>query len=159
MLCVVSEAGENLWAIQRFKRATTSSNPKPIIKLYWSNKQFASLPPDGAKVSDEQVYLIVKLTSHAECYKRWPEVFKKAEDIKDARQPHDPAPLALAFGLPFYFVYKDYYVSCGKNHQKPLESTRLGQRQQKYSKGHTTSLLIPSSPPLMREVERNVLWS
>ncbi|KAJ5087469.1 hypothetical protein N7456_011085 [Penicillium angulare] len=46
----------------------------------------------------------------------FPKVFDTNGDIRADRTPMDPAPLALAHGLPFFFMYRGYYVLCGNRH-------------------------------------------
>ncbi|KAJ6023898.1 hypothetical protein N7540_004695 [Penicillium herquei] len=109
--------------------------------------QSLSPQPFHTVTIDFIVYLIVKTVSQTERGNHWPDVFTKAGDIKVGRDPQDPAPLAQAFGLPFFFVYKDYYVLCRKAHKMATESIKSGPKRPTSSEVPTISPWDPSLPP------------
>ncbi|CAI7587464.1 unnamed protein product [Penicillium glandicola] len=74
------------------------------------------LPPSNNRLSDELVYLVVKFTGAHERARRYPYDFDKLGDIKPQRVSSGPAPIVWAHGLPFFPVYKGYYILCGREH-------------------------------------------
>ena len=73
-------------------------------------------PPPNTRLSDELVYLAVK---HMKCTlrgQRYPYDFDKKGDIDADRVPSGPPPIIWAHGLPFFPVYKGYYILCGRTH-------------------------------------------
>ncbi|CAI7603743.1 unnamed protein product [Penicillium bialowiezense] len=73
-------------------------------------------PPPNTRLSDEWVYLAIK---HMKCVlrgQRYPYDFDKKGCIDPDRVPSGPAPIIWAHGLPFFPIYKGYYILCGRDH-------------------------------------------
>jgi hypothetical protein len=73
-------------------------------------------PPPNTRLSDELVYLAEKHMKNTLRGQRYPYDFDKRGDIDPDRVPSGPAPIIWAHGLPFFPVYKGYYVLCGRDH-------------------------------------------
>ena len=73
-------------------------------------------PPPNTRLSDELVYLATKHMNSTLRGQRYPYDFDKRGDIDPVRVPSGPAPIIWAHGLPFFPVYKGYYILCGRDH-------------------------------------------
>jgi hypothetical protein len=73
-------------------------------------------PPTNTRLSDELVYLATKHMNSGLRGQRYPYDFDKKGDIDPDRVPSGPAPIIWAHGLPFFPVYKGYYILCGRDH-------------------------------------------
>ncbi|KAI2688818.1 hypothetical protein CBS147326_9479 [Penicillium roqueforti] len=76
------------------------------------------LPPINNRLSDELVYLVSKFTNALELSRRYPYDFDKMGHIKPERVSSGPSPIIWAHGLPFFPIYKGYYILCGREHAK-----------------------------------------
>ncbi|KAJ5715797.1 uncharacterized protein N7483_012978 [Penicillium malachiteum] len=114
--CARLALGEDHGCCQACQILRHRGDPNLVANLDWASDKFVTLPPDNARLTDEQVYQIVKSVPQHERFAKWPVAFNKVGDIKVAREPTDPAPLANAFGLPLFFIYKDYYILCREAH-------------------------------------------
>ena len=79
------------------------------------------LPPINNRLSDELVYLVTKFTKAHELARRYPYDFDKMGHIKPERVSSGPAPIIWAHGLPFFPVFKGYYILCGREHAKCID--------------------------------------
>jgi hypothetical protein len=73
-------------------------------------------PPPNTRLSDELVYLATKHMNNTLRGQRYSYDFDKKGDIAPDRMPSGPAPIVWAHGLPFFPVYKGYYILCGRDH-------------------------------------------
>ncbi|KAJ6187163.1 hypothetical protein N7519_002071 [Penicillium mononematosum] len=73
-------------------------------------------PPGNNRLSDELVYLMTKFMNARDLGRRYPYDFDKMGNINPQRVPSGPAPIIWAHGLPFFPVYKGYYILCGRAH-------------------------------------------
>ncbi|KAJ5842617.1 uncharacterized protein N7525_000358 [Penicillium rubens] len=73
-------------------------------------------PPGNNRLSDELVYLVTKFMNARDLGRRYPYDFDKMGNINPQRVPSGPAPIIWAHGLPFFPVYKGYYILCGRAH-------------------------------------------
>ncbi|KAJ5765423.1 hypothetical protein N7520_004982 [Penicillium odoratum] len=71
-------------------------------------------PPPFVRLSDELVYLATKFLSSTERGRNYPYDFLPGGDIDPDRVPSGVGPLDWAHGLPFFPVYKGYYILCGR---------------------------------------------
>ncbi|KAJ5641713.1 hypothetical protein N7490_005713 [Penicillium lividum] len=70
-------------------------------------------PPPFVRLSDELVYLATKFLSSTERGRNYPYDFLPGGDIDPKRVPSGVGPLDWAHGLPFFPIYKGYYILCG----------------------------------------------
>lgn len=75
-------------------------------------------PPANTRLSDELVYLATKFLKTTNRSENYPYDFDHKGDINPTRIPSGPAPIIWAHGLPFFPVYKGYYILCGRAHGK-----------------------------------------
>ncbi|KAJ5834496.1 hypothetical protein N7447_000522 [Penicillium robsamsonii] len=75
-----------------------------------------TLPPSNNRLSDELVYLVTKLVPPRERGRQYPYDFDSMGNINPHRVSSGPAPIIWAHGLPFFPVYKGYYILCGREH-------------------------------------------
>ncbi|KAJ5156221.1 hypothetical protein N7492_009024 [Penicillium capsulatum] len=73
-------------------------------------------PPPKTRLSDELVYLATKFLKAGERGILYPYDFLLQGDINPDRIPSDPCPIIWAHGLPFFPVFKGYYILCGRQH-------------------------------------------
>lgn len=73
-------------------------------------------PPPFTRLSDELVYMATKLLKNSERGERYPYDFLPRGDIHPDRVPSGVGPLVWAHGLPFFPVYKGYYILTGRQH-------------------------------------------
>ncbi|OQE79769.1 hypothetical protein PENNAL_c0050G01562 [Penicillium nalgiovense] len=73
-------------------------------------------PPGNNRLSDELVYLMTKFMNARDLGRRYPYDFDKMGNINPQRVSSGPAPIIWAHGLPFFPVYKGYYILCGRAH-------------------------------------------
>ncbi|KAJ5385105.1 hypothetical protein N7517_003016 [Penicillium concentricum] len=71
-------------------------------------------PPANNRLSDELVYLVTKFVGSRERARRYPYDFDSIGNINPHRVSSGPAPIVWAHGLPFFPVYKGYYILCGR---------------------------------------------
>ncbi|CRL23112.1 unnamed protein product [Penicillium camemberti] len=84
------------------------------IHNYWDNiKQEARLALSYVRLTDEGVfYCICTMTPHQRSA-RFQADFDQHGDIRTSRIPLDPPMIIWANGLPWFPVYKAFYVLCG----------------------------------------------
>ncbi|OQE46286.1 hypothetical protein PENCOP_c001G08810 [Penicillium coprophilum] len=73
-----------------------------------------TFPPSNTRLSDELVYLVTKFVDSRERGRRYPYDFDTMGNINPHRVSSGPAPTVWAHGLPFFPVYKGYYILCGR---------------------------------------------
>lgn len=73
-------------------------------------------PPSNTRLSDELVYLATKHMSNYLRAQQYPYDFNKKGDVDPDRVPSGPAPIIWAHGLPFFPIYRGYYILCGRDH-------------------------------------------
>ena len=71
-------------------------------------------PPANNRLSDELVYLAVKFMNARHRARLYPYDFDAMGHINPQRVSSGPAPIIWAHGLPFFPVYKGYYILCGR---------------------------------------------
>ncbi|KAJ5514657.1 hypothetical protein N7463_004209 [Penicillium fimorum] len=75
-----------------------------------------TFPPSNTRLSDELVYLVTKFVASRERGRQYPYDFDSLGNINHHRVSSGPAPIVWAHGLPFFPVYKGYYILCGRKH-------------------------------------------
>ncbi|KXG45198.1 uncharacterized protein PGRI_041110 [Penicillium griseofulvum] len=75
-------------------------------------------PPPYTRLSDELVYLMTKFMASQERGRRYPYDFDSIGNIRPERVSSGPAPIIWAHGIPFFPVYKGYYILCGRENVK-----------------------------------------
>ncbi|KAJ5294401.1 hypothetical protein PENANT_c006G04328 [Penicillium antarcticum] len=73
-------------------------------------------PPHNTRLCDELVYLATKSLKFQDRARWYPYDLNKSGDINPNRVPSGAAPIIWAHGLPFFPVYKGYYILCGREH-------------------------------------------
>ncbi|CEJ55801.1 hypothetical protein PMG11_02036 [Penicillium brasilianum] len=92
----------------KFKLVTTVTYENG--KLVW--------PPKFTRLSDELVYLATKFLKVTERAANYPYDFNERGDIREERVPSGVSPIVWAHGLPFFPVFKGYYILCGREHAR-----------------------------------------
>lgn len=75
-----------------------------------------TFPPPFTRLSDELVYFATKFLNSTTRGRDYPYDFQPRGDIDPNRVPSGVSPLVWAHGLPFFPVYKGYYILCGREH-------------------------------------------
>jgi hypothetical protein len=73
-------------------------------------------PPPYTRLSDELVYFATKFLKSNVRGRDYPYDFQPRGDIDPDRVPSGVGPIVWAHGLPFFPVYKGYYILCGRKH-------------------------------------------
>ncbi|KAJ5232250.1 hypothetical protein N7468_005206 [Penicillium chermesinum] len=73
-------------------------------------------PPPYTRLSDELVYLATKWVKVGDRASYYPYDFSAKGDINPDRVPTGPGPIVWAHGLPFFPVFRGYYVLTGREH-------------------------------------------
>ncbi|KAJ6110647.1 hypothetical protein N7486_002882 [Penicillium sp. IBT 16267x] len=73
-------------------------------------------PPPYTRLSDELVYFATKFLKSTDRGRNYPYDFQPRGDINPDRVPSGVGPIVWAHGLPFFPVYKGYYILCGRKH-------------------------------------------
>ena len=73
-------------------------------------------PPANTRLSDELVYLATKFIKTTDRGRDYPYDFQERGDIRPDRVPSGVGPIIWAHGLPFFPVFKGYYILCGREH-------------------------------------------
>lgn len=73
-------------------------------------------PPPYTRLSDELVYFAIKFLKSTTRGRDYPYDFQPRGDINPNRVPSGVGPIVWAHGLPFFPVYKGYYILCGRKH-------------------------------------------
>jgi hypothetical protein len=96
----------------KFKLVTTITyeNGNPTGKIVW--------PPKFTRLSDELVYLATKFLKASDRGATYPYDFNDRGDIREQRVPSGVSPIVWAHGLPFFPVFKGYYILCGREHAR-----------------------------------------
>lgn len=92
----------------KFKLVTTVTYENG--KLVW--------PPKFTRLSDELVYLATKFLKVTARAANYPYDFNERGDIREERVPSGVSPIVWAHGLPFFPVFKGYYILCGREHAR-----------------------------------------
>lgn len=92
----------------KFKLVTTVTYENG--KLVW--------PPKFTRLSDELVYLATKFLKVSERAANYPYDFNERGDIREERVPSGVSPIAWAHGLPFFPIFKGYYILCGRENAR-----------------------------------------
>ncbi|KAJ5174940.1 uncharacterized protein N7482_000817 [Penicillium canariense] len=92
----------------KYKLVTTVTyeNGKPVF------------PPKFTRLSDELVYLATKFLKMTDRANGYPYDFNDRGDIREDRVPSGLSPIIWAHGLPFFPVFKGYYILCGRKHAR-----------------------------------------
>ncbi|KAF7529494.1 hypothetical protein PCG10_007049 [Penicillium crustosum] len=77
-------------------------------------------PPANNRLSDELVYLAVKFMNSRHRARLYPYDFDAMGHINTQRVSSGPAPIIWAHGLPFFPVYKGYYILCGRENANSI---------------------------------------
>ncbi|KAJ9481441.1 hypothetical protein VN97_g12035 [Penicillium thymicola] len=77
-------------------------------------------PPPNNRLSDELVYLATKFMNARHRARLYPYDFDAMGHIKPQRVSSGPAPIIWAHGLPFFPVYKGYYILCGRENANSI---------------------------------------
>lgn len=77
-------------------------------------------PPANNRLSDELVYLAVKFMNARHRARLYPYDFDSMGHINPERVSSGPAPIIWAHGLPFFPVYKGYYILCGRENANSI---------------------------------------
>lgn len=102
-------------------RPPKTSKAKPRMRLVLNmttRNTKPEFPPRYTRLSDELVYLATKFLKARDRARDYPYDFHDKGDIDPARIPSGVAPLIWAHGLPFFPIYKGYYILCGRQHAK-----------------------------------------
>jgi hypothetical protein len=89
---------------------------KLVNRLSFSETGKIQFPPPNTRLCDELVYLATKSLNFGERALWYPYDFNKKGDINPNRVSSGAAPIIWAHGLPFFPVYKGYYILCGREH-------------------------------------------
>lgn len=100
------------------RSAKDRSRLKVCLTVTFNSDREPIFPPANTRLSDELVYLATKFLKSRERAIAYPYDFDVKGDIDPNRIPSGVAPLVRAHGLPFFPVYKGYYVLCGRKHAK-----------------------------------------
>ncbi|KGO76542.1 hypothetical protein PITC_088210 [Penicillium italicum] len=104
-----------------YGRYPTSKKEEAQLKLvldvqYDQKNREWEFPPANNRLSDELVYLVVKFMNSRDRARQYPYDFDSMGHINSDRVSSGPAPIIWAHGLPFFPVYKGYYILCGRAH-------------------------------------------
>jgi hypothetical protein len=89
---------------------------KLVKMLSFSGKGQTEFPPPNTRLCDELVYLATKSLYYFQRALWYPYDFNSRGDINPDRVPSGAAPIIWAHGIPFFPVYKGYYILCGRDH-------------------------------------------
>lgn len=73
-------------------------------------------PLANTRLCDSLVYLATKFIAAKTRGNIYPYDFTSSGDIRATRVPSGPPPIIWAHGLPFFAVYRGYYILCGREH-------------------------------------------
>ncbi|KAJ5601968.1 hypothetical protein N7510_011502 [Penicillium lagena] len=90
---------------------------KLAIEVTWRDNK-PIFPPVNTRLSDELTYLAVKYVSAKARGSYWPYDFTVQGDIRTSRVPSGPPVIVWAHGLPFFPVYRGYYILTGREHAR-----------------------------------------
>ncbi|CAL5870116.1 uncharacterized protein PFLUO_LOCUS4351 [Penicillium psychrofluorescens] len=90
---------------------------KLVIQVAWRDNK-PTFPPVNTRLSDELVYLAVKYVSAKARGSYWPYDFTAQGDIRTTRVPSGSPVVVWAHGLPFFPVYRAYYILTGREHAR-----------------------------------------
>ncbi|KAJ5808701.1 hypothetical protein N7474_009970 [Penicillium riverlandense] len=90
---------------------------KLVIEVTWRDNK-PDFPPANTRLSDELVYLAVKYIPAKARGSYWPYDFTVQGDIRTNRVPSGPPVIVWAHGLPFFPVYRGYYILTGREHAR-----------------------------------------
>ncbi|KAJ5095803.1 hypothetical protein NUU61_005159 [Penicillium alfredii] len=106
-----------------------------LATLVEFHKDEPAFPPTNTRLSDELVYLATKFINAKARGEHYPYDFTANGEIRTSRVPSGPAPILWAHGLPFFPIYKGYYILCGREHA-PWIGWRLQERKSASAKDH-----------------------
>ncbi|KAI2792666.1 hypothetical protein POX_b02706 [Penicillium oxalicum] len=136
------------------------ANLKLATRITFDAKQKIIWPPKFTRLSDELVYMATKFLKASERTLKYPYDFNDRGDIREKRVPSGVSPLNWAHGLPFFPVFKGYYILCGREHAKWigwLLNPRLHRIMMAYSMWTIGPVVAPGSAVrLQRTVERQM---
>ncbi|KAJ5947815.1 hypothetical protein N7466_000830 [Penicillium verhagenii] len=117
-------------------------------------------PPPFTRLSDELVYLATKFLKATDRGRDYPYDFLPRGDIDPERVPSGVGPIVWAHGLPFFPVYKGYYILCGREHAKWI-GWWLHPRTQNFMRSYPIWTIGPVVAPgsaveLERSIERQL---
>lgn len=144
-------------------RAPTSDKDKARLKLvtkvpFQDGKPV--FPPANTRLSDELVYLATKFLKLKDRARDYPYDFLSNGDIDPGRVPSGVGPIVFAHGLPFFPVFKGYYILCGRKHVSWV-GWMLHDKEYRLIKGYPIWTIGPVVAPgsavaLERTVERQL---
>ena len=106
-----AQDGEGQQPTSDFEKASL----KLVTELVYQNDKVI-FPPPFTRLSDELVYLATKLLKASDRGEKYPYDFLPRGDINPDRVPSGVGPIVWAHGLPFFPVYKGYYILTGRAH-------------------------------------------
>ncbi|KAJ5919768.1 hypothetical protein N7454_009603 [Penicillium verhagenii] len=113
-------------------------------------------PPPFTRLSDELVYLATKFLKATDRGRDYPYDFLPRGDIDPERVPSGVGPIVWAHGLPFFPVYKGYYILCGREHAKWI-GWWLHPRTQLFTRNYPIWTIGPVvAPGSAVELERSI---
>ncbi|KAJ5748573.1 uncharacterized protein N7511_010269 [Penicillium nucicola] len=89
---------------------------KLVKSVSFTEHGMVQFPPANTRLCDELVYLATKTLPVEHRARKYPYDFNKRGDINPDRVPSGAAPIIWAHGLPFFPVFKGYYILCGREH-------------------------------------------
>ncbi|KAJ5888236.1 hypothetical protein N7495_008277 [Penicillium taxi] len=129
-LCILDDyernGPDNLYAPDDGRRFRKPSNNLGLQAMYLAKQvNYVKTKPEKpifplsyTRLSDELVYLATKHLSPTDRARKYPYDFNSDGDIDTARVPSGVSPICWAHGLPFFPVYKGYYILCGRLHAR-----------------------------------------
>jgi hypothetical protein len=91
---------------------------KLVTEVTFDSKNKIVWPPKFTRLSDELVYLATKFLTISERATNYPYDFNERGDIREERVPSGVSPIVWAHGLPFFPIFKGYYILCGREHAR-----------------------------------------
>jgi hypothetical protein len=91
---------------------------KLVTEITFDSKNKIVFPPKFTRLSDELVYLATKFLPISERATNYPYDFNERGDIREERVPSGVSPVVWAHGLPFFPIFKGYYILCGREHAR-----------------------------------------
>lgn len=91
---------------------------KLVTEVTVNDKDKIIWPPKFTRLSDELVYLATKFLKVTDRAANYPYDFNERGDIREERIPSGVSPIVWAHGLPFFPVFKGYYILCGREHAR-----------------------------------------
>lgn len=153
-----NEAGDE--ATDYPKTDSAKMNLPLATKVTRSNRGSPHFPPAFTRLGDELVYQATKWLKSEDRANKYPYDFDKKGDINADRVPSGVSPIIWAHGLPFFPVYKGYYILTGRQHAS-FAGWILQEKSNKASRTYPTWTIGPVVAPasavnLERSIERQM---